>query len=1196
MIIKNISKQIQEYLKAKEIAMSRRPPDPNDTSLPPLSFSDLATRTTFVRMVSNKLDPVVLGDVKSYSPIYGEGGSQTINPDTLQPVIEEKNHFGYSNIYTKRQNGQIRGISGIKNISVEYQGGYKGIRKATVNWVANSLDDLDLYEPHFLTIGKSVLLEWGWVYKDRNKNVNKTFYQNRVVDQKAFTEPMDIILENGGVMDAVGGVVSNFDYKLNEDGGFDCNTIITSVGINFMGSQKIAEQSDSYRIISNEADDTRDVEYVEDSLLNAVLNLPRIIVHNYFGVLKSTSSSTLVAEMLRVPFDGKLTKPAENAGLLLDSAKIPGWSTRYNSLVKKDQIHHDALFSFFNSSDSKDRMDFFVRWGWFEDNILSRYTAYEVKEGEMVGYFRSIEKNDQTSEFMPVRIRNSPDLYPIDPIKFFLPGQTNFFNSFRIKEGKNFAQERYVPGIKKHFENLSSINSKNDFRFDDVNSAEDYKYGVLRNIMVSVKEIQKAFGIDVDKVGYNNDRGYIYGTTVINPPETLDAAMKNLLSSLNANFHNYWDFRIAEDPYTKHKKIIDVHSTANMDGAKHYTTFNKLGKVADDAENSNNRGLGIYKFPSFKLESIVKSQQLDFKVPNSMAVAAMYGSNYNKDTQFIQTSDNSVAGLNVLSSNDTGDKYDDLGYENIREEFTKTKLDNSGFKKPHKIGTSNDPSGSSYKVKLDKDNSFGIQVDSTNSVWWHKFSLSKDDNNNQQEKTENDAKKSSFRKDLQVGNQQLTGSTYYEISVEEKSSESQIKLFSAGVSVLTKQLYNINKSNSKYQSDFLLPAELSLEIDGTGGITPGDVFQVDYISPKYNKEIVVSGSNEKLGPKTFFQAFNITQTVDENGWNTSIETKMRVNSEALNAVPLPEEPEIWDPIITDAEFKRIREETDEFADRGISTDFRNEIRAYMNREDPIDNSSEILNELNKFQEGEDPNYNKIPDINLRILGLLDYKNELIKRNRRIREREEELNRRVEEEENKSKKLIETFIKLDTDDGKDPEVRKKNENDGKPKLKDEKKKIPDPIDKTKKKIKDNSKKDEIPKEKKYRYYFDGEFKLVPAYKLTKSNENPYYQKVLEFHQNTDTWGDPTVKNLPLSTTTSGGDNSFFYTIDDQKYILYMYYILEYKIKNTIDFQVYPGSKKGDGPSVYSFSLGTLARKLSKEGKADIKQKLGRKVEV
>jgi hypothetical protein len=52
-----------------------------------------------------------------------------------------------------------RPIPGVKDISVEYKGMLASLRSATINWTCWSLDELDIYEPNFLTHGATVLLE-----------------------------------------------------------------------------------------------------------------------------------------------------------------------------------------------------------------------------------------------------------------------------------------------------------------------------------------------------------------------------------------------------------------------------------------------------------------------------------------------------------------------------------------------------------------------------------------------------------------------------------------------------------------------------------------------------------------------------------------------------------------------------------------------------------------------------------------------------------------------------------------------------------------------------------------------------------------------------------------------------------------------------------------------------------------------------
>ena len=62
-----------------------------------------------------------------------------------------------------------RPIAGVKDISVEYKGGGMKLgatRTATINWTCWTWEELDRLMPHFLSVGKTVLLEWGWVFNE----------------------------------------------------------------------------------------------------------------------------------------------------------------------------------------------------------------------------------------------------------------------------------------------------------------------------------------------------------------------------------------------------------------------------------------------------------------------------------------------------------------------------------------------------------------------------------------------------------------------------------------------------------------------------------------------------------------------------------------------------------------------------------------------------------------------------------------------------------------------------------------------------------------------------------------------------------------------------------------------------------------------------------------------------------------------
>ena len=126
MYTKFISKPIQEKLKAKERALARLgKPSQQQQNDDSLELKDLASRTIFVRMCSNKSKvPNILisgGEHNERGIPLGFGDSYK---DRTGNVDEEGNLI---------DNSGIKAVPGVKDISVEYKGGFKAIRECTIN-------------------------------------------------------------------------------------------------------------------------------------------------------------------------------------------------------------------------------------------------------------------------------------------------------------------------------------------------------------------------------------------------------------------------------------------------------------------------------------------------------------------------------------------------------------------------------------------------------------------------------------------------------------------------------------------------------------------------------------------------------------------------------------------------------------------------------------------------------------------------------------------------------------------------------------------------------------------------------------------------------------------------------------------------------------------------------------------------------
>ena len=195
MYTKFISQKIQEKLKAKERALGWKSRNANtefkDGTLMP---KDIMSRAVFVRMCSNK------SEVPNIVISGGEIGT------------DGQMGFGLQQLYKASSVG-ARPVAGIKNIEVNYKGSWKAIREATVNWTVSSIDDLERLTPYFLTVGKTVIVDWGWVNTD-TKSFNQQFGLSPFitkkgdgtfeVDQEIFYNSQKTILNAGGDYDDIG--------------------------------------------------------------------------------------------------------------------------------------------------------------------------------------------------------------------------------------------------------------------------------------------------------------------------------------------------------------------------------------------------------------------------------------------------------------------------------------------------------------------------------------------------------------------------------------------------------------------------------------------------------------------------------------------------------------------------------------------------------------------------------------------------------------------------------------------------------------------------------------------------------------------------------------------------------------------------------------------------------------------------------
>ena len=403
------------------------------------TFKSTFSKSIWVRMFSPVNSTVESIDTKKKdkkgNPIFQkvEGSRKGLKYSTIfgGEVLgagNERSLEGFEQIYANRsgtekgiletvKGGLKRPMAGIKDISVSYKGGLSAIREAQINWSCWSFQDLNRLSPHFMAHGKGVLIEWGWsspagdnlIISNEEDMTNGTAYsllQNRVI-------------ENEGNYDAMAGVVSNWDWTLREDGGIDCTTTIVSRGVNMLNAS-LDNPGKPPDAGEDEEGPSMSLPEFMSAFRETLYTLSTKKGSWWEGVEDMKPLTPISAHDSWTPGDEGGTQP-------------PGIFT---------PVKPGLLFA-------EKKTGPFVTWGWFEDNVLSRFLGKYDGTGKTTASFRSIEPkmtpdnsgkfegrdgDDEDAnkipavgiheaDFQPVVIRNNKHLYSPFRDRWILPGQ-----------------------------------------------------------------------------------------------------------------------------------------------------------------------------------------------------------------------------------------------------------------------------------------------------------------------------------------------------------------------------------------------------------------------------------------------------------------------------------------------------------------------------------------------------------------------------------------------------------------------------------------------------------------------------------------------------------------------------------------------------------------------------------------------------
>tara|TARA_R110002153_G_scaffold64821_3_gene173659 strand:+ start:25826 stop:27874 length:2049 start_codon:yes stop_codon:yes gene_type:complete len=176
---------------------------------------------------------------------------------------------------------------GVVDATIKHKGSMGSLKEIVVNYKCWNLKQLDQLEKLFMSLGKTVVLEYGWSIKPNGSRVSSALgYEGcskEFVD--FFNSAQSKMKSEHGCYGAEKGVVSNFSWSQNDDGSYSCSTTFVTPSEMMMSKDTNKTTDEICCKTSKASDDTEackkqsDLERPMDQILfGQVMPLGKLLV------------------------------------------------------------------------------------------------------------------------------------------------------------------------------------------------------------------------------------------------------------------------------------------------------------------------------------------------------------------------------------------------------------------------------------------------------------------------------------------------------------------------------------------------------------------------------------------------------------------------------------------------------------------------------------------------------------------------------------------------------------------------------------------------------------------------------------------------------------------------------------------------------------------------------------------------------
>ena len=374
---KKLNKNVTDELERRKRALDRLQYKQGSYDL-----SEMMLKTTYARLVSPRY--------KNKKGSLLEMKGRLLAADALGETQKDVDNFVKTYWNTT---GDKRGFvppAGISNIRTAYTGDgatINTIKEADITLRLFSIDQYNLIVPYYVRIGTILYLEFGWTNPklelEKQQAYPRDFLKVDLVDGEPIVSmnldavqqyPDEFAINTNGNSDLFVGTVTNYDAKMQEDGGFEINISMKTTGHSMYYSPTYGDSRTNIKILTDTQNPQGDnfKHNMDERSGPIMLSKAKLLIQNDFNLsdsLKTTFDGTTLqagvegnvdvqsSSFLYVDAAGsnfsiaikkmqEIVKALENKGFIVQShAKGKNTYGEYHSLVAIHKLTSDLIIT-----------------------------------------------------------------------------------------------------------------------------------------------------------------------------------------------------------------------------------------------------------------------------------------------------------------------------------------------------------------------------------------------------------------------------------------------------------------------------------------------------------------------------------------------------------------------------------------------------------------------------------------------------------------------------------------------------------------------------------------------------------------------------------------------------------------------------------------------------------------------------------